>query len=146
MKNPLKKEFSNLQLFLILLFTSLSVSAQKNTVIVTDANGTGVANVNVFLFEIKPTSCVCFMGGCLFSNPAFDANVTNKNGQAKFAEKGDPQPKPSTTYYASINATCTKTQGQQPCDNNNNLCNFAATFMEFKTDKKGSFDVVKFVK
>jgi len=146
MKKLIDFAIANMVIAFFIVICSVYSFGQSNTVLVTNAEGSGIGGVLVFIFEKKENSCTCFDGGCIMTIP-FDANETDKNGQAKFGEKGDPQPKPNTTYFASIDAKCTKTQNQQqPCDNQTNLCKYSATYMEVKTDKKGKFKVVKFIK
>lgn len=137
----------------VLLFVclnSMPLHGQKNTVIVKDAKGTGISGISVFLFTTKTVSCKCFpLGGCTFSPAPFDISLTGNSGHAKFGEKGDPELKPNTTYYAAIDAKCIDPQIQnQPCNDTNNPCGFSITWAQdpCKTNDKGKFDPISIIK
>lgn len=148
MKNSIGPNIPGFYFVIFFFIMMQTLQGQKNTVIVRDAKGTGIEGVTVYLFDKKEgRTCVCFDGGCLMSPPAYDINTTGNSGHAKFGQKGDPVIKPNTTYYASIDAKCSKTQDQQqPCNNQTNLCKFEASYKEAKTDDKGKFDAVIFTK
>lgn len=147
MKNLLKLNFvPSIAILLFFCMGSLALHGQKNTVIVRDAKGSGIPNITVYLFTTKAVSCKCFpLGGCTFSPNPFDVSKTGNSGHASFGDKGDPELKPNTTYYAAIDAKCIDPQIQnQPCHDTNNPCGFSVTWAQdpCKTNEKGKFDPV----
>jgi hypothetical protein len=151
MKKLLNQDSLRVFAVMLLLFLSSSGSiGQKNTVIVKDSKGKGIESITVYLFTTKTVSCKCFpLGGCTFSPSPFDVSTSGNSGHAKFGEKGDPELKPNTTYYAAIDAKCIDPQIQNlPCNDSSNPCGFSIKWAqdECKTNDKGKFDAVSITK
>ena len=141
MKKILEKGFLAIAFPLLFCSSPLAVMAQQNTVIVTDAKGTGIKDVVVTIFEGTAGKCGCIRSFCMMLS--FASVPTDEKGHAEFRDKAKPL-KPGISYMAFIGAKCESYQ--QQCTQYED-CRFTATSSKkIDTDRKGNFNAVTIIK
>src|SRR5258705_3991799 len=144
MKKMPEKGFLAIAIALLFCSAPLTLIAQQNTIIVTDAKGDGIKGATVIIFEGTTGKCNCVLGIC--SMPSFDAVLTNDKGRAEFRNKAKPF-NPGTTYAAYVNCTCSSSNQQQQCTKDGD-CHFVISAGQprtFVTDKNKNFAAITII-